>query len=98
LLFSTLWQRGAKQETILRRRLHGGSFLTEFLLVHDLVLSLPLFQLVCRLLERNISALLAAVDADSFDTIYSYSNTFNVPFITPWFPEKVRLKKLPILD
>ena len=52
---------------------------------------LPLFQLVCRLLERNISALLAAVDADSFDTIYSYSNTFNVPFITPWFPEKVRV-------
>ncbi|KPJ09141.1 Glutamate receptor 1 [Papilio machaon] len=33
--------------------------------------------------------MLGAVMADSFDTLHSYTNTFQLPFITPWFPEKV---------
>lgn len=34
--------------------------------------------------------MLGAVSPDSFDTLHSYCNTFQMPFITPWFPEKVR--------
>ncbi|ERL95649.1 hypothetical protein D910_00072 [Dendroctonus ponderosae] len=30
-----------------------------------------------------------SVSPDSFDTLHSYSNTFQVPFVTPWFPEEV---------
>lgn len=33
--------------------------------------------------------MLGAVSPDSFDTLHSYSNTFQMPFVTPWFPEKV---------
>lgn len=33
--------------------------------------------------------MLGAVSSNAFDTLYSYSNTFHVPFVTPWFPEKV---------
>ncbi|CAG5038988.1 unnamed protein product [Parnassius apollo] len=33
--------------------------------------------------------MLGAVTADSFDTLHSYTNTFQMPFVTPWFPEKV---------
>lgn len=33
--------------------------------------------------------MLGAVSPESFDTLHSYSNTFQMPFITPWFPEKV---------
>lgn len=33
--------------------------------------------------------MLGAVSPDSFDTFHSYSNTFQMPFVTPWFPEKV---------
>ncbi|KAG8291760.1 hypothetical protein J6590_053616 [Homalodisca vitripennis] len=32
--------------------------------------------------------MLGAVSPDSFDTLHSYSNTFQMPFVTPWFPEK----------
>lgn len=35
--------------------------------------------------------MLGAVSPDSFDTLHSYSNTFQMPFLTPWFPEKVSL-------
>lgn len=34
--------------------------------------------------------MIGAVSPDSFDTLHSYSNTFQMPFVTPWFPEKVR--------
>jgi Receptor family ligand binding region len=33
--------------------------------------------------------MLGAVSPDSFDTLHSYANTFQMPFVTPWFPEKV---------
>lgn len=33
--------------------------------------------------------MLGAVSPESFDTLHSYSNTFQMPFVTPWFPEEV---------
>ncbi|XP_058805200.1 glutamate receptor 1-like isoform X2 [Phymastichus coffea] len=33
--------------------------------------------------------MIGAVNPDSFDILHSYSNTFHMPFVTPWFPEKV---------
>lgn len=37
----------------------------------------------------GVFSMLGAVSAESFDTLHSYSNTFQMPFVTPWFPEKV---------
>ena len=34
--------------------------------------------------------MIGSVNPDSFDTFHSYANTFQMPFITPWFPEKVK--------
>ena len=33
-------------------------------------------------------AIMGAVDPESFDTLHSFSNAFEMPFVTPWFPEK----------
>lgn len=44
---------------------------------------------VCNQFSRGVFAMLGAVSPDSFDTLHSYSNTFQMPFVTPWFPEKV---------
>lgn len=33
--------------------------------------------------------MVGAVSPESFDTFHSYANTFQMPFLTPWFPEKV---------
>ena len=30
---------------------------------------------------------MGAVDPESFDTLHSYANAFEMPFVTPWFPE-----------
>lgn len=46
---------------------------------------------VCNQFSRGVVSMLGAVAPDSFDTLHSYTNTFQVPFVTPWFPEKVRL-------
>lgn len=48
----------------------------------------PLFS-VCNQFSRGVYSMLGAVSPDSFDTLHSYSNTFQMPFVTPWFPEKV---------
>lgn len=45
--------------------------------------------IVCTQLSRGIYALVGAVSADSFSTIHSYTNTYHMPFFSPWFPEKV---------
>ncbi|CAL7935375.1 unnamed protein product [Xylocopa violacea] len=42
--------------------------------------------------------MLGAVSPDSFDTLHSYSNTFQMPFVTPWFPEKVLTPSSGLLD
>lgn len=44
---------------------------------------------VCNQFSRGVYSMLGAVSPDSFDTLHSYSNTFQMPFVTPWFPEKV---------
>ena len=33
-------------------------------------------------------AIMGSVDPESFDTLHSFSNAFEMPFVTPWFPEK----------
>ncbi|KAF4529000.1 hypothetical protein B566_EDAN017398 [Ephemera danica] len=42
--------------------------------------------------------MLGAVSPDSFDTLHSYANTFQMPFVTPWFPEKVLAPSSGFLD
>nr|XP_032527538.1 glutamate receptor 1-like isoform X3 [Danaus plexippus plexippus] len=44
---------------------------------------------VCNQFARGVFAMLGAVTPESFDTLHSYTNTFQMPFVTPWFPEKV---------
>lgn len=46
---------------------------------------------VCNQFSRGVFSMLGAVSPDSFDTLHSYCNTFQMPFVTPWFPEKVRI-------
>ncbi|KAK7793358.1 hypothetical protein R5R35_008509 [Gryllus longicercus] len=48
-----------------------------------------LSRLICNQFSRGVFAMLGAVSPDSFDTLHSYTNTFQMPFVTPWFPEKV---------
>nr|QRN45436.1 kainate-selective glutamate receptor 1 [Carausius morosus] len=48
-----------------------------------------LSRLICNQFSRGVFSMLGAVSPDSFDTLHSYSNTFQMPFVTPWFPEKV---------
>jgi hypothetical protein len=49
--------------------------------------------IVCNQFSRGVFGMIGAVSPDSFDTLHSYSNTFQMPFVTPWFPEKVSSKK-----
>ncbi|CAG9136032.1 unnamed protein product [Plutella xylostella] len=44
---------------------------------------------LCNQFARGVWSMLGAVTPDSFDTLHSYTNTFQMPFVTPWFPEKV---------
>ncbi|RVE51008.1 hypothetical protein evm_004299 [Chilo suppressalis] len=48
-----------------------------------------LSRLICNQFARGVFAMLGAVTPESFDTLHSYTNTFQMPFVTPWFPEKV---------
>nr|QZH55032.1 ionotropic glutamate receptor 11 [Achelura yunnanensis] len=48
-----------------------------------------LSRLICNQFGRGVVAMFGSVTADAFDTLHSYANTFQMPFITPWFPEKV---------
>ncbi|XP_041986304.1 glutamate receptor 1-like [Aricia agestis] len=48
-----------------------------------------LSRLICNQVTRGVVSMLGAVTPDSFDTLHSYTNTFQIPFVTPWFPEKV---------
>ncbi|KAL7299265.1 hypothetical protein TKK_0007854 [Trichogramma kaykai] len=48
-----------------------------------------LSRLICNRFASGVYSMIGAVNSDSFDILHSYSNTFQMPFITPWFPEKV---------
>lgn len=56
------------------------------------------FFTVCNQFSRGVFSMLGAVSPESFDTLHSYSNTFQMPFVTPWFPEKVSTWPLRILQ
>ncbi|XP_043287148.1 glutamate receptor 1 isoform X2 [Venturia canescens] len=57
-----------------------------------------LSRLICTQFSRGVFSMLGAVSPDSFDTLHSYSNTFQMPFVTPWFPEKVLTPSSGLLD
>ncbi|XP_076686024.1 glutamate receptor IB isoform X3 [Andrena cerasifolii] len=57
-----------------------------------------LSRLICNQFSRGVFSMLGAVSPDSFDTLHSYSNTFQMPFVTPWFPEKVLTPSSGLLD
>nr|QGW50658.1 ionotropic receptor 16 [Propsilocerus akamusi] len=57
-----------------------------------------LSRLICNQFSRGVFAMLGAVSSDSFDTLHSYSNTFQMPFVTPHFPEKVLTPSSGFLD
>nr|QHN69194.1 ionotropic receptor 13 [Sirex nitobei] len=57
-----------------------------------------LSRLICSQFSRGVYSMLGAVSPDSFDTLHSYSNTFQMPFVTPWFPEKVLTPSSGFLD
>ncbi|KAF7283419.1 hypothetical protein GWI33_000622 [Rhynchophorus ferrugineus] len=57
-----------------------------------------LSRLICNQFSRGVFSMLGAVSPDSFDTLHSYSNTFQMPFVTPWFPEKVVAPSSGFLD
>ncbi|XP_033174729.1 glutamate receptor 1 isoform X1 [Bombus affinis] len=57
-----------------------------------------LSRLICSQFSRGVFSMLGAVSPDSFDTLHSYSNTFQMPFVTPWFPEKVLTPSSGLLD
>ncbi|XP_053971522.1 glutamate receptor 1 isoform X2 [Hylaeus anthracinus] len=57
-----------------------------------------LSRLICSQFSRGVFSMLGSVSPDSFDTLHSYSNTFQMPFVTPWFPEKVLTPSSRLLD
>ncbi|XP_057375759.1 glutamate receptor 1-like isoform X2 [Daphnia carinata] len=60
--------------------------------------TVKLSRLICTQLSRGIFAILGAVSADSFSTIHSYTNTYHMPFFSPWFPEKVPVPTSGLMD
>ncbi|OXU28684.1 hypothetical protein TSAR_015217, partial [Trichomalopsis sarcophagae] len=52
----------------------------------------------CDRFAVGVYSLIGAVNPDSFDILHSYSNTFQMPFVTPWFPEKVLTPSSGLLD
>ncbi|CAL4075670.1 unnamed protein product, partial [Meganyctiphanes norvegica] len=46
-------------------------------------------KLICKQFSHPVFAMVGSVQPDSFDTLHSYANTFQMPFVTPWFPENV---------
>ncbi|XP_065349136.1 glutamate receptor 1-like isoform X2 [Cloeon dipterum] len=57
-----------------------------------------LSRIICSQFSRGVFLMLGAVNPDSFDTLHSYANTFQMPFVTPWFPEKVLAPSSGLLD
>lgn len=46
-------------------------------------------KIICRQFDRGVLALMGTVDPESFDTLRSYADSFEMPFLTPWFPESI---------
>ncbi|KAK2715401.1 hypothetical protein QYM36_010124, partial [Artemia franciscana] len=60
--------------------------------------SFKLSRLICNHLSRGIYALIGAVGPEAFGILHSYSNIFHIPFLTPWYPQKIPLSPLGSLD
>ncbi|KAL2719665.1 facilitated trehalose transporter Tret1-like [Vespula squamosa] len=63
-----------------------------------LILAAASHKSLCTQFSRGVYSILGVVSPDSFDTLHSYSNTFQMPFMTPWFPEKVLTPSSGLLD
>ena len=35
--------------------------------------------------DRGVFSVMGSVDPESFDTLHSYANAFEMPFLTPWY-------------
>lgn len=77
-------------EWLILRLIYLYSFKKRFIIYY--------FSTVCNQFQRGVYSMLGAVSPDSFDTLHSYSNTFQMPFVTPWFPEKVLAPSSGFLD
>ncbi|KAF0301155.1 Glutamate receptor 1 [Amphibalanus amphitrite] len=49
-----------------------------------------LFSVCDKVFSLGVHLMLGYVNPDAFDTLHSYANTFQMPFVAPWFPQKVR--------
>ena len=58
------------------------------LLIHFCYVKIFIFQFRGVSGNSGAFAIMGAVDPESFDTLHSFSNAFEMPFVTPWFPEK----------
>ncbi|CAK1554872.1 unnamed protein product [Leptosia nina] len=91
---STLEETVCQQDTIYQHRMNEeveslNRRLLDFERLHGRTLYNAIGALrVCNQYIRGAVAMLGSVPSDSFDTLHSYANTFQMPFITPWFPEK----------
>ncbi|XP_063698302.1 glutamate receptor 1-like [Culicoides brevitarsis] len=57
-----------------------------------------LSRLICNQFSRGVFAILGAISPESFVTLHSYSNTFQMPFLSSWYPEKVLTPSSGVLD
>ena len=48
---------------------------------------------VCAILKNGTFAMVATTTATSYETLISYSNTFQIPFVSPSFPYHTRLRQ-----
>ncbi|XP_066590291.1 glutamate receptor 1-like isoform X2 [Prorops nasuta] len=81
-------------QNVTRRGGDGRFELQAFVDVINTADAYKLSKLICNQFSRGVFSMLGAVSPDSFDTLHSYSNTFKMPFVTPWFPEKINEKIL----
>ena len=48
-----------------------------------------LTKIVCRQFDRGIYALVGTVDPESLEILHSFANAYEMPLVTPWFPESI---------
>ena len=91
--FFSMWDSDYKDEFTamqyaLERQHNDTERLFQFKLFADNIKTVDAYKLtriICRQFERGIFALMGTVDPESFDTLHSYANAFEMPFLTPWY-------------
>ena len=48
-----------------------------------------LTKIVCRQFDKGIFALVGIVEPESLEILHSFANAYEMPLVTPWFPESV---------